>query len=249
MTFVSTTSQAPARRSALELPLRRLKSFGRFDADDETAIRDLDAAKVAYAAHDAIRLPERRVLFVVSGWACTMRELPARRRQIFSLILPGDVLGDMRGGRVCPSPVIMAVTQMYVVDATPLMRTDEMGRAHFPAIREAAAAARTVLDSYLYDHIVRLGAHTAYERVGHLLAEVFDRLTAVGMTNGDQFLMPFTQEGLGEILGLSETHVNRTLRQLRQYGLLTMGSGWFGLPDRERLHRDVGYRLAGSKPM
>jgi CRP-like cAMP-binding protein len=243
-----TISRIPVRRGALESPLRRLRNFARLGAADEAAVRVLDMTRVGYAASDAISLPQRRTLLVASGWACTMRELPDRRRQIFCLILPGDVVGDGPGGHVCQSQTVVAVTPVQVVDATSLMQTDEEGRPQFPTIREAAMAARATLDSYLYDHIVRLGVSTAYERVGHLFAEVFDRLAAVGMTNGDQFLMPFTQEGLGEILGLSETHVNRTLRQLRQDGLLAMGPGWFALPDRARLHRDVCYRAPGLSP-
>ena len=72
------------------------------------------------------------------------------------------------------------------------------------------------------------------------MLEVFDRLSAVGLTNGDQFLMPLTQERLGEMLGLSETHVNRTVRQLRQDGLLRIRAGWVALPERERLAAVVG---------
>ena len=73
---------------------------------------------------------------------------------------------------------------------------------------------------------------------------IFDRLCAVGLTNGDEFLMPLTQQRLGEMLGLSETHVNRTVRQLRKEGLLRFGPGWVALPSRERLAEVVGPTIA-----
>lgn len=57
--------------------------------------------------------------------------------------------------------------------------------------------------------------------------------------------MPLTQEQLADALGLTSVHVNRTIRELRDDGLLVTGSRTMALPDVAGLRRvagfDVGY--------
>ena len=47
--------------------------------------------------------------------------------------------------------------------------------------------------------------------MAHLLCELYVRLKAVGLTNGDGYAFPLTQAEFGDALGLSTVHVNRTL--------------------------------------
>jgi Crp-like helix-turn-helix domain len=63
-------------------------------------------------------------------------------------------------------------------------------------------------------------ARLAYERVSHMLLELFFRLKTVGLTDGMSFHMPLTQELIGDALGLTTIHVNRTLRLLREDHLI-----------------------------
>jgi DNA-binding transcriptional regulator LsrR (DeoR family) len=48
------------------------------------------------------------------------------------------------------------------------------------------------------------------------------RLRIVGLADEKSYRMPLTQELIADALGLSVPHVNRTLRQLRDDGLLTI---------------------------
>ncbi len=47
------------------------------------------------------------------------------------------------------------------------------------------------------------------------------RSKAVGLTDDDSFELPLTQEELGDTMGLSTVHTNRTLQELRGKGLIT----------------------------
>ena len=73
--------------------------------------------------------------------------------------------------------------------------------------------------------------------MAHLLCELFTRLRAVGMTSDDACELPVTQEELGDALGLSTVHVNRTLMQVRGEGLIEFQGGrltildWKGLAE------------------
>src|SRR3712207_3458341 len=58
---------------------------------------------------------------------------------------------------------------------------------------------------------VNLGQRTGLERLAHLLCELFIRLRAVGLTQGNTVRLPVTQVDLGDATGLSNVHVNRVL--------------------------------------
>ena len=48
------------------------------------------------------------------------------------------------------------------------------------------------------------------------------RLKGAGLADGASFEMPLTQELIGDALGLTTVHVNRTLRALREDGLIAI---------------------------
>ena len=87
----------------------------------------------------------------------------------------------------------------------------------------------------LGEHLIDVARRTAYERISHLLLELFFRLRRVGLTNGMTFWMPLTQEHIGDALGLTTAHVNRTLRSLRQDNLVATEGKRVNILDFETL--------------
>jgi CRP-like cAMP-binding protein len=53
------------------------------------------------------------------------------------------------------------------------------------------------------------------ERMANLLLELRRLLARVGLVSGQSFPRPLRQESLGDALGMSTVHVNRTMQQLR----------------------------------
>lgn len=162
---------------------------------------------------------------LLSGWACRCRVLPDGRRQIFTFILPGDAVALC----VHPSPSALstsvALTRVVTADATTLAEAAFDHAEEHEGIASAVAAASALDDASLLDQIVRLGRHTAYERMAHLFLELRFRLAAVGLATENRFPMPLTQEVLADALGLSIVHVNRTMQQLRREGLIETRAG------------------------
>jgi CRP-like cAMP-binding protein len=72
------------------------------------------------------------------------------------------------------------------------------------------------------EHLIDVGRRSARERVAHFLLELLTRLQAIGMADERAYRMPLTQELIGDALGLSVPHVNRTLRRLREDALVTI---------------------------
>jgi CRP-like cAMP-binding protein len=71
--------------------------------------------------------------------------------------------------------------------------------------------------------------------MAHLLLEVHQRLSAIGFVHDGSFPMPLTQDTLGELLGLSLVHINRTVAHLRRDKLVTIRSGVVTVHDFPRL--------------
>src|SRR5690606_16608287 len=100
--------------------------------------------------------------------------------------------------------------------------------------------------------LVNVGYRSAYERVAHLLCELYWRLAAVGLAQDDRCRLPLTQTELGDAVALSAVHINRTLMGMRRAGLVRMRGGTLELLDRDALQAaagfDPGYLHLGRAP-
>jgi hypothetical protein len=106
----------------------------------------------------------------------------------------------------------------------------------------------TLIDAAMFrEWVVNVGRREAYGRIAHVLCEVYVRLRAVGLANGQSYLMPVTQAELGDATGMSTVHVNRTLQELRRDGLIsTPRSGQVG--DRKLGRTAKGRRVRPNLP-
>ena len=178
--------------------------------------------------------------FILSGWGARHHILSDGRRQIVSLLLPGDLVGPSLQPRLPSACSGVALTAMETIDVAPLAEhayavapaQSGLSRAFHLLDRLDEAAAR--------NQIVRLGRQTAYERTLHLLLELRDRLAppglagtgleetgleGIGLEVPDRYVMPLTQEVLADVLGITVVHVNRTLQQARREGLIELKAG------------------------
>jgi CRP-like cAMP-binding protein len=107
--------------------------------------------------------------------------------------------------------------------------------ADCPRLAAAIAWSAGRDEAILSEQIVRVGRRSAYERTGHLIVELLHRLRLVGEAEQESFELPLTQEILADTLGLSIVHVNRTLRRLRENGLLCIKGERVVIGDLEQL--------------
>jgi CRP-like cAMP-binding protein len=174
------------------------------------------------ANRDLILAGERHseIYIVRDGWLLRSRLLHDGRRQIVDFVLPGDVVGL----EAC----LFGKSLYAVATITPVslsvMPIDQVEResAHNPEFSKALLWSAVCRGAILGEHLVDAARRTAYERVGHLLLELFVRLRRAGRSEGMSFDLPLTQRNIGDALGLTTVHVNRTLRALRQDGLISL---------------------------
>lgn len=182
-----------------------------------------------------------RLMAVVSGWICEVRLLPDGRRQIFSFILPGDVVAT-GGFTDVGVRELLTLTHVELADAA------LMNAGVDPALAQAAIAdAQREREQRLLDQIVRIGRLTAKERVLNLLVELHDRLDAVGLVRNGAFRLPVTQELFADALGLSVVHINRTLQQMRREGLVSFEAGDIQLNKRAALAQLAACEVAAAE--
>ncbi len=94
----------------------------------------------------------------------------------------------------------------------------------------------TLIDAAIHRAwLFRLGRLDAIGRVAHFLCETNARLVSAGLSDGRRFALGITQADLAEICGLTNVHVNRVMRQLREEGLCVFRSSLVEIPDPERL--------------
>ena len=177
---------------------------------------------------------------IVSGWAAQARVLSDGRRQIGRILVPGDIFG-LTPMCAASAAGLFALTDVVAADLGPVRDAIGVGRS-LPLAR-AWAALQAAEQVEAFAHIMRLGRFTAYERTGHLLLELYDRLTAAGLTQGASMPMPLTQEMLADCLGLSVVHLNRMVQQLRRNRLISSEARRVTFLDLDRLAADCQYTL------
>jgi CRP-like cAMP-binding protein len=175
----------------------------------------------------------RKLGFVGEGFGARYKLLRNGKRQILNVILPGDVIG-VPGSFLERAPYsVLALTRMKLsvcsTDAYVQLcyRRPQFGLAlSWLAVHEAATYAERVIDT---------GRRTPVERLAHFLLELQARLAAIGGAAPESFDLPFSQEVMGDALGLSVPHLNRMLAQLRTEGLITLANRRVAFPDRKAI--------------
>lgn len=160
---------------------------------------------------------------VLSGFACRYKLRVNGARQIMAYLVPGD-LGDLdvmllhRMGHSIGtlSPCTVAWIEPTVIE-------DLLN--HHPQIAKALRMNTLVNEATLREWLVNIGCRSAIERIAHLICELYLRLEVVDLAKEGSFDLPLTQSELADTIGISNVHLNRTLKELRDKGLIHYKKG------------------------
>jgi CRP-like cAMP-binding protein len=171
----------------------------------------------------------RKLCFVSEGFGARYKLLRNGKRQILNVILPGDVVGVPGSFLDRANYSVIALTEMrlHVCSTDSYIqlcyRRPQFGlMLSWLAVHEAALYAERIIDT---------GRRTPIERLAHFLLELHSRLSSIGLADQAGFDLPFSQEIMGDALGLSVPHLNRMLSQLRFEGLVTVINRRVEFPD------------------
>ncbi|MET7244916.1 Crp/Fnr family transcriptional regulator [Methylobacterium sp. EM32] len=230
--------------------IRKLGRYAPLSPDDEETVRRL-AHETAWVDPNRDLLIDgaesREVCVVLDGWACAYKQLEDGRRQIIGFVMPGDACG---AAAVFPDVVNYSVGTLTAVRAARIPGRALLATAEtHPRILRAFWLDRLAVSAIQREWTASFGLYTARGRIAHLLCEIVTRLRAVGLADEDGCLLPLTQEDLGEAVGISTVHVNRTLQDLRASGLIALKRQQLVVPDFAALRAVAQFDGAYLRPV
>src|SRR5215471_17405182 len=228
----------------------RLSRFMQLSAADLRNLeRIVESERLIKKRKDLVVLGDayRNLCFVKDGYAIRYKLLRSGKRQILNVILPGDVIGF---------PVSFFDRSIYSVVAVSdltynICPLESYVRLCFEQPQFGLALSwLAAYEAAIYaEHIVDLGRRTPLERLAHLLLEIHARLLAVGRAEKTSFALPFSQEVMADVLGLSVPHLDRVLQQLRAEQLITCRSRLVELTDMANLQTLAHYQPLDLAPI
>ena len=176
---------------------------------------------------------------VIEGWMMQYQTLMDGRRQILDFALPGSFLGfvSYSDPTLAHTATSMTGTTVAVIPRDQLANLCRSNPDF--SIQLISAAAESL--NLAFESITDIGRRSAREAVARLLLKLFSRIRAQRPQGTDESVMiPLTQEQIGDACGLTGVHVCRTLRKLRQDGILSMRNGELVVLDLDRLREVSG---------
>lgn len=174
---------------------------------------------------------------LLSGFAQRYRLLPDDARQIVGFHVEGDFVDLHFSMLHCASESVQLLTPGRLADI-PKESILELMRAR-PAVAEAIWLDSLADASIVQEWVISIGRRSARSRLAHLLCELGLRQEHAGLGKRSRIDLPVTQERLGDALGLTTVHVNRTLKSLEAQGLIQRDRRAVIIPDWTGL-ADVG---------
>jgi CRP-like cAMP-binding protein len=218
--------------------IQKLESIVSTPLSEEEAKALLDlpvSVRHLRADQDIVREGDRpsQCCLVVEGFVCRYKVLHDGTRQILSFHVPGDV-PDLQSLHIDVMDHNLATNVASTVAFIPHEALKSLCHAQ-PRIADLFWR-DTLIDAAIFrEWIVNVGRREAYGRIAHLICEIFLKLQAIGLTNGNSCDFPITQSEIGDATGLSTVHVNRTIMELRAARLITLDKGHCTINDWEGL--------------
>jgi len=179
------------------------------------------------------------LMVIAHGGAFRYKMLPDGRRQILDFLISGDVIAlpDPQMTAIGYSVEAMTALSLCVFPARQLRRLVEGHRD----IGCGLWAVERYNQNRLLEHFASIGRRSALERLAHLLLEIHYRLADRGLASEKAFLFPASQYQIGDAINLTNAHVSRLFRRLKDDGIAEISCGQVVLLDRERLCALCGF--------
>jgi CRP-like cAMP-binding protein len=212
-----------AKPSVAKPLTRKLSRLVTLASDEVTVLDDLQSVTRVVRRNREILTEGRKydgLVILMDGVAIRCRILHDGRRQVLNIVLPGDFIG-FPGAFSERALYSISALNDCVVAPVPFSRL--LGLFDGQPKLVAAIFWSFACEAAMYaEHVIDIGRRSALERIAHFLLELLTRLQVIGLADERSFRMPLTQELIGDALGLSVPHVNRTLRQLRNDELVSI---------------------------
>lgn len=237
---------ATTAHPALHLWLHKVAGRSPLSAEARAAVLSLPAMPRRAEAHrDIVHLGQSvgHACLVADGFVARYEQTQDGKRQFVAFHLPGD-MPDLHSLMLpaAPSPLV-ALTPTIVLQVPHAALRDAISR--HPELATALWRECVVDGQVMAEWLLNVGRRDSRGRLAHLLCEMALRNGQIGAMRRGTFPFPVTQEHIADALGLTAVHVNRSLRALREEGLIQLSRSearildWHGLTQAGEF--DPGY--------
>lgn len=221
----------------MDYPLHRFEALSKLTPAEVEMMRRLGEAPMVSRRGEIIQREgevNTGIHLLLEGWVTSSVDLATGKRLVQKVHLPGDMLAtpSMAIGRAVDT--LTAITPA-VTSHVPLRRLGEL-LASEPRVASLLLLAAQMERLALMDTLAATGTASARENIARFLVDVHARLTPLGAVANDSFELPLTQEIIGDLLGLTPIHVNRTIRSMEREGLIARVGRRITLLDLPSLH-------------
>lgn len=170
---------------------------------------------------------------VLDGMGLRYKTLEDGERQVISFVMPGDFIGLQAG--------VMEQMEHSVESTTAMTLCVFDRRALWTLFRDHPERAYDMTwiaaleEHFLGEQLAVVGRMPAEQRLATGVLRLYDRAVALGLSDGPWMKLPYTQKDLADALGLSVVHTNKTLKGLRDKGILNWKNGDMEIRDYDRL--------------
>ncbi|WP_162935627.1 Crp/Fnr family transcriptional regulator [Tsuneonella amylolytica] len=214
---------------------------------------------LTYSERDALRWLERRerrfeageivvregdfadcLHIVAAGWLHGSNDLPAGARQILRFYFKGDIVTTSAIVWGYSSATLTAVSACRLYE----LPRDALARLFrdFPRLAAVLYGISAAEQVAMADRVASLGRTDGLTRVATLLLDIRSRLRLIDGAPNTAFELPLTQQDLGDAVGLTKTHVNRTLRQMEADGWIEREGRLIRLLDADALAQRIEFK-------
>lgn len=196
------------------------------------------AVRVRVGAGTVVLAPDQppALLTLREGWAVRCRHLPGGDRHVIDVVLPGDVVGV---DAVIAGRADHAVETLTGASLCRLPGVDPL--AGDPALLAALLAEAVGQTRRAEAMLTNVCRREAPQRMAWFTLHLLGRLEARGLAQGSWVPFPLRRHHVADALGISPTHVSRTLAELHAKGLAQLEGGFLSVLDRAGLAALCGY--------
>jgi CRP-like cAMP-binding protein len=232
----------PNRRPVFEPLLRKLQLWKQFDDAEQTALLALPhkvdkLAPSEYIVREGLETSHSCLL--LSGFAFRQKVTVDGARSINSVHMRGDLVDLQNTLLGVADHSVQALTNSDVA-YIPRAAIVELALT-FPNIGMAMWYDTLVDASIFREWILNVARRDAKTRIAHLLCEFGVRLESLGLGDRLSYEFPMTQEQLADATGMTPVHVNRSLKELEERGLITRTARYVCVAEWEALARTGGF--------
>ena len=209
---------------------------------ERDALQWLERREQRFAAGEVIiREGEEtdKLHIISSGWLHGSVQLKDGGRQILRFYFVGDMTTTFSITWGHSAATLTAVSPCTLFE-TPRPALGRLFRDH-PRIGALLFGVSASEHVAMADRLTSIGRTDGMTRVATLLLDIRSRLRVVDGLTGATFELPLTQQDLGDAVGLTKAHVNRSLKALEETGLLEREGKIIRITDVEALSQLVDF--------